>query len=45
MQVQAEWLAAANARLRNLQLGNFEYVPDALHLGMLRGNRFEVTLR
>ena len=44
-QIQAERLAAANPRLRNLQLGNFEYVPDAMRLGAQRGNRFEVTLR
>ena len=44
-QIQAERLAAANARLRNLQVGDFEYVPDAMRLGAQRGNRFEVTLR
>ncbi|KAK9845240.1 hypothetical protein WJX81_000864 [Elliptochloris bilobata] len=43
--VEAERLAAANVHLRNLQLGDFEYVPDAMRLGMLRGNRFEITLR
>ena len=44
-QIQAERLAAANPRLRNLQVGDFEYVPDAMRLGAQRGNRFEVTLR
>lgn len=44
-QIQAERLAAANPRLRNLQMGDFEYVPDAMRLGAQRGNRFELTLR
>ncbi len=34
-----------NPSLRGMQLGDFEYVPDALRLGAQRGNRFEVTLR
>ena len=45
LQIEAERLAAANPRLRNLQMGDFEYVPDAMRLGGLRGNRFELTLR
>jgi hypothetical protein len=44
-QIEAERLAAVNPALRGMQLGDFEYVPDALRLGAQRGNRFEVTLR
>ena len=44
-QIEAERLAAVNPSLRGMQLGDFEYVPDALRLGAQRGNRFEVTLR
>lgn len=32
-------LAALNARLRGMRLGNFEFVGDQLRLGDLRGNR------
>ncbi|BDA41229.1 Multisubstrate pseudouridine synthase 7 [Coccomyxa sp. Obi] len=38
-------LAAANARLRGMRVGDFELVEEPLHLGDANGNRFEVTLR
>jgi tRNA(Glu) U13 pseudouridine synthase TruD len=44
-QVPPERLARANERLRGLRVGDFELVPEGLHLGDARGNRFELTLR
>ncbi|CAL8462051.1 g1582 [Coccomyxa elongata] len=38
-------LAAANARLRGMRVGDFKLVEEPLHLGDANGNRFEVTLR
>ncbi|PSC67745.1 multisubstrate pseudouridine synthase 7 [Micractinium conductrix] len=38
-------LAGLNRRLRGMRLGNFEFAADQLHLGDLRGNRFELVLR
>ncbi|KAF8060524.1 leucine--tRNA ligase [Scenedesmus sp. PABB004] len=38
-------LAALNARLRGIKLGSFEFVPDQLSLGQLRGNAFKVLMR
>ncbi|KAG0254418.1 multisubstrate pseudouridine synthase 7 [Actinomortierella ambigua] len=43
--VKAERLVGLNRTLRNMKLGNFSYVPQALQLGDLRGNRFVITLR
>ncbi|KAG0224344.1 multisubstrate pseudouridine synthase 7 [Actinomortierella wolfii] len=43
--VKAERLLGLNKTLRNMKLGNFSYVPQALQLGDLRGNRFVITLR
>ncbi|KAG9063739.1 multisubstrate pseudouridine synthase 7 [Linnemannia hyalina] len=43
--VKAERLLALNKGLRNMNLGNFSYVPKSLKLGDLNGNRFMITLR
>jgi tRNA(Glu) U13 pseudouridine synthase TruD len=32
-------------RMRGLRVGNFEYVPEALELGRLAGNRFQLLMR
>ena len=43
MQVGPSRLAAANARLRGMRVGDFELVEEPLHLGDANGNRFEVS--
>ncbi|CAG8485378.1 10183_t:CDS:10 [Acaulospora morrowiae] len=43
--VKAERLAGLNSHLRDMKLGNFEYVKEELKLGDLNGNHFVITLR
>ena len=43
--ITATRLAALNQCLKNMQLGNFTYVPHPLKLGDLKGNRFSLALR
>jgi len=43
--VHAEKVEALNGRLRQLKMGNFSYVHQALQLGDLAGNRFGIILR
>lgn len=43
--IEPEKLASLNSKLRNVKLGNFTYVEDALKLGDLGGNRFRVAIR
>ncbi|CAD7703369.1 unnamed protein product [Ostreobium quekettii] len=38
-------LAALNARLLGLKVGNFSFADDNLYLGQLAGNQFEIVLR
>lgn len=38
-------LAALNATLRGIRVGNFSYSADQLRLGDLSGNHFRVVLR
>ncbi|XP_064399578.1 pseudouridylate synthase 7 homolog [Halichondria panicea] len=43
--VSAEKLTTLNKSGKNLNVGNFRYVPDQLRLGDLTGNRFSLVLR
>jgi tRNA pseudouridine13 synthase len=38
-------MAALNARLRGMRVGNFEFAAEQLRLGDLQGNRFQLVLR
>ena len=38
-------LVRINAAIRDIRVGNFEYVSEELRLGDLQGNRFEIVLR
>jgi tRNA pseudouridine13 synthase len=38
-------LLQLNKGFRHMMMGNFEYVPEQLGLGDLKGNRFEIMLR
>jgi len=43
--VTPEKLIRVNSTVRDLRVGNFSYVPEALRLGDLRGNKFDIVLR
>jgi tRNA pseudouridine13 synthase len=43
--VTPEKLLRINNILRGIRVGNFSYVPEALRLGDLRGNKFDIVLR
>ncbi|KAG7671010.1 hypothetical protein Ndes2437A_g04655 [Nannochloris sp. 'desiccata'] len=43
--VTPEKLLRVNNTVRDLRVGNFSYVPEALRLGDLRGNKFDIVLR
>lgn len=38
-------LASFNGKCTQLRVGNYDYVPAALGLGCLQGNRFQIIIR
>jgi tRNA pseudouridine13 synthase len=44
-QIEASRMRSLNAGLRGIRVGDFQYVSNALQLGELSGNRFDIVLR
>eukprot|EP00798_Chlamydomonas_sp_ICE-L_P022952 gene22952-30136_t len=43
--VEPAKLATLNSKLRGIRVGNFDFVPEGLHLGALSGNQFRLIMR